>query len=165
MIYIFAGLLIVSLVYTGPRQTVNNAIFLILLWIGLRIFWMLLPFLIIFYIIKLFLMPKRTKKRTYYYRYTQDDFDEFFKSGGQNRGYSSGAYQSYSTRSYFEDKSKYYSVLGVDSSASQEDIKKAFRSKAREYHPDKYANRSESEKVEAEKKFKELNEAYDKLKA
>jgi curved DNA-binding protein CbpA len=55
-------------------------------------------------------------------------------------------------------------VLGVSQTASQEEIKKAFRNKAREFHPDKYAGKSESERVEAEKKFKEINEAYDKLK-
>jgi len=45
----------------------------------------------------------------------------------------------------------YYSILGVDKSASKEDIKKAFRAKAHEYHPDKGGD---------EAKFKEINEAY-----
>ncbi len=46
----------------------------------------------------------------------------------------------------------YYDILGVSKSASQEEIKKAFRKKAHEFHPDKEGG--------DEKKFKELNEAY-----
>lgn len=52
----------------------------------------------------------------------------------------------------------YYSILGVDRSASAEDIKKAFRKKAMKLHPDKNKN-----DPKAEEKFKELNEAYDTL--
>lgn len=49
----------------------------------------------------------------------------------------------------------YYKVLGVDKNASQDEIKKAFRKKAHEYHPDK--------KTGDEAKFKEINEAYQTL--
>ncbi len=49
----------------------------------------------------------------------------------------------------------YYSVLGVDKNASQEDIKKAFRKHAHKYHPDKEGG--------DEAKFKEINEAYQVL--
>lgn len=49
----------------------------------------------------------------------------------------------------------YYEVLGVSKNASQEEIKKAFRKKAHEYHPDK--------KTGDDKKFKEVNEAYQTL--
>lgn len=52
----------------------------------------------------------------------------------------------------------YYEVLGVDKSASDEDIKKAFRKLALKYHPD----RNPGDKV-AEEKFKEINEAYQVL--
>jgi DnaJ-class molecular chaperone len=53
----------------------------------------------------------------------------------------------------------YYSTLGVDSSASQTEIKKAFHKKAMEYHPDRNAGFKE----ESEKKMKEINEAYSAL--
>lgn len=48
----------------------------------------------------------------------------------------------------------YYKILGVDKSASQDDIKKAFRKLAHEHHPDKGGS---------EAKFKEINEAYQAL--
>lgn len=54
-------------------------------------------------------------------------------------------------------KRDYYEVLGVARSVSAEEIKKAFRKKAREYHPDVNKN------PEAEALFKELGEAYEVL--
>lgn len=50
---------------------------------------------------------------------------------------------------------KYYEILGVSASATQDEIKKAFRKKAHELHPDK--------KQGDETKFKEINEAYQVL--
>src|SRR6266851_4347320 len=52
----------------------------------------------------------------------------------------------------------YYEILGVPRTASEGDIKKAFRKLAREYHPDVAKN-----KKQAEEKFKEMNEAYEVL--
>lgn len=54
--------------------------------------------------------------------------------------------------------SDFYSILGVPKNATAEDIKKAYRKKAMEFHPDKNPGN-----VEAEKKFKEVNEANDVL--
>ncbi len=51
----------------------------------------------------------------------------------------------------------YYQVLGLTKSANQDEIKKAYRKLALQWHPDK--NKS----VEAEKKFKEINQAYEVL--
>ncbi len=52
----------------------------------------------------------------------------------------------------------YYKILGVEKSATPEDIKKAFRKLAVKYHPDK--NKDDKK---AEEKFKEVNEAYEVL--
>ena len=56
------------------------------------------------------------------------------------------------------EKRDYYEVLGVDKSADDASIKKAYRSLAKKYHPDMNPG-----DAEAEAKFKEVNEAYDVL--
>ena len=56
------------------------------------------------------------------------------------------------------EKRDYYDVLGVSRTASDEEIRKAFRRLARKYHPD-----SNPGDKQAEAKFKELNEAYSVL--
>jgi len=52
----------------------------------------------------------------------------------------------------------YYRVLGVQPKATDEEIKKAFRTLARKFHPD-----VAKDKKTAEEKFKELNEAHEVL--
>jgi len=52
----------------------------------------------------------------------------------------------------------YYKILGVDKTASQDDIKKSYKKLARKFHPDV------SKEKDAEEKFKELGEAYEVLK-
>ena len=53
----------------------------------------------------------------------------------------------------------YYSTLGIAKSATADEIKKAYRKQALEWHPDKHAANKET----AERKFKEINEAYQVL--
>ncbi len=57
-------------------------------------------------------------------------------------------------------KRDYYETLGVDRKASDDELKKAFRKLARQYHPDL---QGENQKKNAEEKFKEINEAYEVL--
>jgi len=56
------------------------------------------------------------------------------------------------------EKRDYYEVLGVDKNASADDIKRAYRKLAKQYHPDMHPGDKE-----AEEKFKEANEAYEVL--
>ena len=56
-----------------------------------------------------------------------------------------------------------YVILGIDRSASPEDIKHAYRQLAGQYHPDKVMHLGEEFKALAEKRFKDIQRAYDEL--
>ncbi len=56
-----------------------------------------------------------------------------------------------------------YEVLGVSKTASQDEIKKAYRKLSRKYHPDSNPDRSPAEAKTAEAKFKEVQNAFDTL--
>lgn len=57
-----------------------------------------------------------------------------------------------------------YTILGIDPSASDDEVKKAYREMAKKNHPDKVAYLGEDVRKAAEKKFQEINDAYDKIK-
>lgn len=56
-----------------------------------------------------------------------------------------------------------YDILGVSKTATQDEIKSAYRQAAKKWHPDKFFNASEAEKKEADEKIKEINYAYSVL--
>lgn len=60
---------------------------------------------------------------------------------------------------------KYYKILGVSESASREEIRKAYLRLALKWHPDRHAGSSAEEMLEAEARFKQINEAYAVLSA
>lgn len=117
-----------------------------------------------------------TYSNTRYYGHfrTQEEFEEFIRNafggsfGGSTYGNSSGGYRqggSYQrTGTYTSNRSRYYRILGLKDGASQEEIKKAYYQLAKEHHPDKFVNASDSDKKYHENKMKEINEAYENLK-
>lgn len=58
---------------------------------------------------------------------------------------------------------KYYDTLEIDLTATEEQIKKAYREKAKEFHPDKHINLNDGMKKLAEQEFKKISEAYEKI--
>lgn len=57
-----------------------------------------------------------------------------------------------------------YVVLGIDERATDDEVKRAYRSMAVKHHPDKVANLGEDVRKAAEEKFKSISDAYDKIK-
>ncbi len=57
-----------------------------------------------------------------------------------------------------------YKVLGIDSSAGDEEVKKAYRKMANKYHPDKVSYLGEDFQKVANQKFQKVNEAYEAIK-
>lgn len=57
----------------------------------------------------------------------------------------------------------FYDILGVSKTASQDEIKKAYRQASKKYHPDLQNGKTEAEKKQAEEMFKKCSEAYDVL--
>ena len=119
--------------------------------------------------------------RTYYGGFnSREEAEEFFRTffgGGFGQGSTNtggntyGGYSSQNgssgyqrtTNTYTTDKSKYYTILGLSKNASQDEIKKAYHKLAKEHHPDKFVNSSDSEKKYHENKMKEINDAYENL--
>ena len=57
-----------------------------------------------------------------------------------------------------------YKILEIDPSASNDEVKKAYRTMAMKYHPDKVSHLGEDFRKTADEKFKKVNEAYEKIK-
>lgn len=65
---------------------------------------------------------------------------------------------------YYDDLDSAYQILGIDSHASNEEVKKAYRKMAIENHPDKVSHLGEDIRKAAEEKFTQINAAYEKIK-
>ena len=57
-----------------------------------------------------------------------------------------------------------YTILGIDPSATDDEVKKAYREMAKKNHPDKVSYLGDDVRKAAEKKFQEINDAYDRIK-
>ena len=123
-----------------------------------------------------------TNRRTYSGTFnSREEAEEFFRTffgggfgqgttgtggntyGGYSGQNSGGSYQRNTYNTYTMDKSKYYTILGVNKGASQDEIKRAYHKLAKEHHPDRFVNSSDSEKKYHENKMKEINDAYENL--
>ena len=103
------------------------------------------------------LAQKQPNARNFYHQKGQ--------SFGRNKGFSEK--ESHGSDSQFKEANgpkDPYTVLNVPRGASQEDIKKAYRQLANKYHPDKVLHLGDEFRQLAEKRFKEIEEAYRKLK-
>lgn len=65
---------------------------------------------------------------------------------------------------YIPETDSSYKILEIDRSASNDEVKKAYRRMAMKYHPDKVSHLGEEFKKAADEKFKKVNEAYEKIK-
>lgn len=65
---------------------------------------------------------------------------------------------------FFRDTNADYHVLGIEPTATEEEIKKAYRQMAVRYHPDKVAQMGEEYQKGAQEKFQKVQEAYENIK-
>lgn len=65
---------------------------------------------------------------------------------------------------YYDDIDSAYRILGVSRTATDEELKKAYRKMAMENHPDKLGHLGEDIRKAAEEKFTQINMAYEKIK-
>ncbi|UCH23254.1 MAG: DnaJ domain-containing protein [Deltaproteobacteria bacterium] len=108
----------------------------------------------------LYLQKKKAKGYYQYYQKSQE------ASQDNKKGTANGESTSYHRQNQFEEETTVkdpYTVLGVDRNASQEEIKKAYRQLVNRYHPDKVAHLGDEFQKLADKRFKEIQEAYQKI--
>ncbi len=86
---------------------------------------------------------------------------------GNSRGYGYGQQGSYygTSGTSAQSLSAAYATLGIKENATNEEVKNAYRSLVKKYHPDRYATQSQEEQDKAAEKFKEVQDAYEKIKA
>lgn len=92
----------------------------------------------------------------------QSDYISIYERhvGSSYSGYS-GSSRNTSSTSYTKDP---YRVLGIESTATDDEVKKAYRRMAMKYHPDRVAGMSEEIQRNAAEQMKEINEAYESIK-
>jgi len=103
-----------------------------------------------------FMQLRSTYEFYYRQRRSYSSYSNSYSSNGQN--------SSYTTARQSSPNESDYAILGVKSSDSNEIIKAAYRRSAIANHPDKVQHLGETARKEAEKRFSEINQAYDRVK-
>ena len=88
--------------------------------------------------------------------------------GGYSGGYGGGYYDQSSSRQSVNSGPSLddcYKILEVSPDATEEEVKKAYRTAALKYHPDRVSHLGEDMRKKAEETFAKVNQAYDKIKA
>jgi DnaJ like chaperone protein len=125
--------------------------------------WGWLDDLVIWFLLWRYLSARKRKIGDFsrYYRNTAGD------SASRNGRNDSGRSRSYQKDQYSENSASEpwdpYRVLGIDRTATAEEIKHAYRDLARKYHPDKLEHLGDEFKTLAEIRFKEIQQAYQEL--
>ena len=65
---------------------------------------------------------------------------------------------------FYDDLDSAYKILEISPSATDEEVKKAYKKMAVKYHPDKVSHLGEDVQKSATEKFKKVNEAYERIK-
>ena len=106
----------------------------------------------------------------YIWKKKRQAFQRYYQNEQQSQRRATGGPDSNRSRSHFRagaSESMHwdpYRILEVEKGASQEEIKRAFRQLAGKYHPDKVEYLGDEFKALAEKRFKEIQQAYEELK-
>jgi DnaJ like chaperone protein len=110
-------------------------------------------------LIRFFYLQKKT--RGAFRRYSQNNRDarNHFEGGAADESGPKGRAEQRDSETRWDP----HRVLGLEPGASREDVKKAFRRLAGQYHPDKVGHLGEEFRILAEKRFKEIQRAYDEL--
>ena len=99
--------------------------------------------------------------------YNKANFEQASKSFEQSQGQRFSNKKTSGSNSQFEKNRSLkdpFEVLGIEKDASQEKIKEAYRKMAKKYHPDRVVHLGKEFQEIAEKRFKEIQEAYEVLK-
>lgn len=105
-----------------------------------------------------------------YVSFSGSNYGGSSQGGGYSGSYGGGYYDQSSNNRTFETRSgpslaDCYKILEVSPDASDEEVKKAYRTAAMKYHPDRVSHLGEDMRKKAEETFAKVNQAYDKIKA
>lgn len=94
-------------------------------------------------------------------RVSQAELDKLMQLAGFLR---IGSYDFSSIKAmFFKEADQAYKILEIEKSASDEEVKKAYRKMAKKYHPDRVVTQDEAIKKGAEEKFKQVQKAYETI--